>query len=322
MSTSDTPKWKVTENVVAAIERSLNAVQGARVIPNASIRERVSGVPRQVDVYVEIPTGPRVLRVGVEVRDKSAPLDLPEVEQLIAKLKKLDIDYGCVVSRAGFTVTAKEEADRNGIELRTIAEVENPDWWLASAMLRHLRQVELLHFQVNFRPEELAHVTPLLAGATGTDLELTLTSGEPGTLNAFVAAQGIRAVDRPELAHLTDQDTFTVMIDFSDLSGASLKCPRGPVPLPQNVYALYRLHLRVESVKLAAYQGPQGVNAFTGVSSGWKKQITLVTKLHPDGTRSISFTTDDPTPPKTAIGRRGENAEQSHSLDAQKDACG
>lgn len=155
MSTSDTPKWKVTENVVAAIERSLNAVQGARVIPNASIRERVSGVYRQVDVYVEIPTGPRVLRVGVEVRDKSAPLDLTEVEQLIAKLKKLDIDYGCVVSRAGFTVTAKEEADRNGIEL--------------------------LHFQVNFRPEKLAHVTLLLAGAAGTDLELTLTNGETGT---------------------------------------------------------------------------------------------------------------------------------------------
>jgi hypothetical protein len=256
------------------------------------------------------------------VRDKSSPLDLPEVEQLIAKLKKLDIDYGCVVSRAGFTGTAKAEADRNGIELRTIAQVENSDWWLASAVLFELRQVELLHFQMNFRPEELADVTLLLAGAAGTELELTLASGETASLNAFVAAQGTRAIDRPELAHLADQETFTVTIDFSDLRDASLKCPRGPVSLPQSVYALYRLHHRVESVKLAAYQGPQGVNAFTGISSNWKKQITLVTQLNPDGTRSISLTTDDPTPPKTTIGQRRENAEQSHPPDAQKDARG
>lgn len=320
MSTSDTPKWKIVENVVAAIERSLNAVAGAKVIPNASIQERISGVPRQVDVYVEIPTGPRVLRVGVEVRDKSSPVDLPEVEQLIAKLKKLDIDYGCVVSRAGFSATAKEEADRNGIELRTIAEVEHPDWWLASAMFLNLRQVELLHFQLNFRPDELPHVTPLLAGATGTDLELTLANGEVTTLNAFVVAHGIRTIDRPELAHLTDQDTFNVIIDFSDLSGANVKCPQGPVPLPQNVYAHYRLHHRVEAVSLSAYEG-QGVTAFTGVSSNWKKQITLVTKLNPDGTRSISITMDDPASQKTPIGRRGENAEQKNAVDGESEGA-
>lgn len=95
MKSLDQPKWKVVENVVAAIERSLTGVQGAKVIANASIQERVSGIPRQVDVCVEIPTGPRVLRVGLEVRDTAAVLDLPDVEQLIAKLKKLDIDYGC-----------------------------------------------------------------------------------------------------------------------------------------------------------------------------------------------------------------------------------
>jgi len=40
--------------------------------------ERISGVPRQVDVYLETPTVPRVVRVGVEVRDKSSLLNLPE----------------------------------------------------------------------------------------------------------------------------------------------------------------------------------------------------------------------------------------------------
>jgi hypothetical protein len=158
MNSDDTPKWKLVENVVTAIERSLTTVEGAKVIPNASIRERASDVARQVDAYVEIPTGPRTLRVGLEVRDESVAVDLPEIEQLITKLKKLDIDYGCIVSRAGFTTTAQSEADRNGIEIRTLAEVENPEWWLPTSITIHHNQVELVHFQINFRQEELPQV--------------------------------------------------------------------------------------------------------------------------------------------------------------------
>ncbi len=135
MSGSDnTPKWKIMENVVAAIERSLNIVPGTKVIPNASVPERISGVPRQLDVYLEIPTGPRTLRVGVEVKDEAAPANLPEIEQLITKLKKLDLDFGCIVSRAGFTEMASDEAKRQGIELRTLAQIERPNWWFPSAM--------------------------------------------------------------------------------------------------------------------------------------------------------------------------------------------
>ncbi len=58
MSTSTPPKWKLVENVVTAIERSLNAVADTKVIPNASVPELIGEVSRQVDVYIESPTGP------------------------------------------------------------------------------------------------------------------------------------------------------------------------------------------------------------------------------------------------------------------------
>ena len=74
---SSAPNWKIVENVVTAIEHSLNSVTETKVVPNASVLERVSGVARQIDVYVEIPTGPRILRIGIEVRDKSTPLAFP-----------------------------------------------------------------------------------------------------------------------------------------------------------------------------------------------------------------------------------------------------
>jgi Restriction endonuclease len=317
LTSPDTPKWKIVENVVTAIERSLNTIEGAKVIANASIRERVSGVARQVDAYVEIPTGPRILRVGVEVRDESVAVDLPEIEQLITKLKKLDIDYGCVVSRAGFTTTAQAEADRNGIETRTIAEVENPDWWLPTSIMLNHRQVELVHFQINFRTEELPQVSPLLGGASATDLQLVLESGEIVPFHDVVAAQGTREVDRPEMSGLKDQDEFTLTIDFRQLTGASLKSPLGDLPMPQDVYALYRFQERTESVKLAAYEGPGGVNAFTGISSSLKKQLTFVTKLNPDGARTISFVANDPKPPKTIIPCRAKAAEAEPKPDTE-----
>lgn len=304
MSSSETPKWKVVENVVAAIERSLNTAAGANVIRNASIQERISGVPRQVDVYVEIPTGPRRLRIGIEVRDKSVALDLPEIEQLIAKLTKLDIDYGCIVSRAGFSATAKKEAARSGIELKTIAEVEHPDWWLVSALQLNLRKVVLLHSQLNFRQDEIAQVTPALADISATDLELTMANGINILLSEFVLKHGMKVLNLPEFALLSDQDTFALKIDFSGLAGATLQAPSGPVPLPQNIHALFRLNHRIENVRLAAYRG-EDVTAFTGESVIWKKQITMVTKLNPDGTRNISVAMDDPDPKKTSIGRRG-----------------
>jgi hypothetical protein len=169
-----------------------------------------------------------------------------------------------------------------------------------------LTQIELLKWQVNFRTDDLQKATELLAGIDGTDVELTLPNGESGSLYAFVSAQGTRAADSPEIVklQLKDQETFTVTLDFSQLQGASLKCRRGPVPLPQNIYALYRIHQRVESVKLSAYQVEQDINAFTGISDTWGKQITLVTKLQQDGSRSLSFTFEDTTPVKTKIGMR------------------
>lgn len=307
---SNTPKWKIVENVVTAIERSLNNVPGTKVIPNASVLERISSVPRQVDVYLEIPTGPRTLRIGVEVRDEAAPADLPEIEQLITKLKKLDLDYGCVVSRAGFTGTAIDEAKRQGIELRTVAQVEKPDWWLPSAMTLFFRKVELLHMQVNFHPHEFEAVQPLVASVKASDLVLNLPNGASHTLPDFIKGQGVQAINRPELSHLKDQDTFTVNFLFTGLNGATLVYPGGSIPLPQSVDALFKFHAQTESVELTAYEGSEGINAFTGISNAWGKQLTMVAKLQADGSRTLSFTMDDPKPSKTAIPRRGETAEQ------------
>ncbi len=93
-------------------------IPASRVTRNVVVLERSSGRRRQVDVLVEIPTGQRTFRVGVEVRDESRPLDLTGVEQRCMKLAKLDVDRGCIVSRTGFTKSARGAAVAEGIERR------------------------------------------------------------------------------------------------------------------------------------------------------------------------------------------------------------
>lgn len=113
-------KWQLLEGVVTAIERSLTELPGTSVVHNAAVPVRNSNRTRQVDVYVSIPVGPRVLRIGVEVRDERPHVDVAEIEQLNAKLSKLDVDRKCVVSASGFTTGARVEADHCGVELRTL----------------------------------------------------------------------------------------------------------------------------------------------------------------------------------------------------------
>jgi hypothetical protein len=137
-------KWQVLEGVVTAIERSLNTISGASVVPNAAVPVRGSNKTRQVDVLVVIPTGSRTMRIGVEVKDECAPLDVTKVEQLAAKFAKLELDRGCVVAKSGFTAEAHEEAVRCGVELRTIAEVGVLDWWLPTSIPLVWRRVELI----------------------------------------------------------------------------------------------------------------------------------------------------------------------------------
>lgn len=114
------PRWKVVENAVAAIQAAHGQSGQWTVTPNAMVRERVSGKRRQVDAFLECPSGPTVFRVAIDVKDKGQPLDIQIVEQLCAKGEKLDVDRYVIVSTSGFAGPARSEAERQGVELATV----------------------------------------------------------------------------------------------------------------------------------------------------------------------------------------------------------
>jgi hypothetical protein len=297
-------KWKVVENVVAAIERSLNSVQGTRVIPNASVPEMGSGKLRQVDALVEIPTGPRTLRVAVEVQDRGRAMDLPALEQLAAKIGKLDVDSGCIVARSGFTADATAEAKRLGIELKEITEVGELDWCPMSAFSLQLRRIEVIHVQMVFQEPNVSVATELTAGLESGAISMTSPHGKARTLHEYAKSEAIRSMEDPRLQNLADQEQFMVVVDLREATGFSMSCQNGDLPLPAGLVVTCILHTNVDSVAFGPYEAGGGVDVLTCVSAELDKQLTMVAKLQPDGSRRLSISIDKPKPSATIVERR------------------
>jgi hypothetical protein len=109
------PTWQVIENTVAAIWTVSGAEGKWRVRRNARIESRTGGSRRQVDVFVECPTGNMTFRVGIDVKNEAKPLDIVAVEQLCTKGRGLKLDRYVIVSTSGFYKPALEEAKRRGV---------------------------------------------------------------------------------------------------------------------------------------------------------------------------------------------------------------
>jgi hypothetical protein len=292
-------KWQLLEGIVAAIERSLTGLPGASVVPNAGVPVRESTKTRQVDVYVSIPIGSRVLKIGIEVRDERSPVDVTEIEQLNAKLSKLEVDRKCVVSGSGFTNGASAEARRCGIELHTLAEVSVPNWWLPTSVEVEGRHVELLHIRLHYGAETADEVIAKLQGVAPGEF-FVVTPDESLNLVDIVLNQGHASIGKPELQQVKDQEVFSIRIQMELPTGSVLRYPAGEAPAPPTVFATFRLHRSVKSVPIAAYR-MNNVDALTFLPGFDDKQLTFVSELQRDGSRRISLSIGDVAPKRTQI---------------------
>ena len=295
-----TKRWQVLEGVVAAIENSLNAVPGTSVVPNAMVRVRGSDQTRQVDVLVKIPTGPRKIRIGIEVRDKNVALDVTQIEQLAAKLAKLELDRGCIFA-ASYTKEAKAEAVRCGIELRTISEIENPDWWRPTLMSFTHELIELYDYTLAYGVKDEPAVHHLIGKLPMRDVEIVEPSKSTYKLHVLLEEIGIQKVREPEFSHLADQDVFEVMVTSDLPSGTFLRGGGHEFPLPPRVLAKFRIHREHEIASIETFQADPSLTAFTTVSRKNEKQVTIVAQDTVEGLRKFSISVADAKPKRTKV---------------------
>lgn len=126
------PQWQQLELLVASIQRQL--APGAKVTHNAMLPGLLSETTRQVDVLVEQNIGQYVMRVALECKDYSKPVDVKGVEEFDGLLKDIGAHKGALVCPKGFTKSAKKRAKKLAIELYSPADTD-PHKWQASLSL-------------------------------------------------------------------------------------------------------------------------------------------------------------------------------------------
>ncbi len=220
-------------------------------------------------------------------------MDLPDVEQLVEKLGKLNLDRRCIVSRSGFTADAAVAARMKGIETRAIAEIERPDWWQVPDFRWHTRSLELLSARVDFADsDDRARALGVLGGYDATRVVVADEQGVPAPLLGV-----LRSAMEAELSgsvEVTDGQTIVFDLDLRPLSDRRWAAPNGDLPAPARAICQVRVHVDVEAVELTAFAGPHGVTAFAGVSEALGRQVTIVAVEGPDGARRLSVTMDSP----------------------------
>ena len=287
-----TARWKLLERVVAAIEHSVATVEGTAVTANAKVPERLTGKPRQVDVLVQFPASGREFRIAVEVRDYSSPLSLPQIEGLISKLGKLDVDKSAIVAQSGFSEDARAAVVAAGIEALDIKAVELPFWWEATNLVvaqdlfdtlsidwvYGAEANEFLDAHSGFADEwqKMVVVWPNVSRPIVEQLDQDVAN----SLRSFLATD-------PSL----DGDLIVPLVYTG--TGCTFQIDGQPIPLPDLIRVRVQVRRRLEDVPLAAYQRGRHL-AVTGVSDVLGRQFTFVVTEVKGGGRRLSLAIHDP----------------------------
>jgi hypothetical protein len=104
------------------------APKGVKVKETQILKDFVDGTEREIDVLIEIPSGPRTIRVAIECRDQKRPATIKWIDELAGKYRNLPVDRVVTVSKSGFSKAAYKKAAISKIDLLTLEEAENFNW--------------------------------------------------------------------------------------------------------------------------------------------------------------------------------------------------
>lgn len=113
--TDKNPDWKNLEYLVVMIQKQLS--------PDASVRHNVmldgvdSETKRQIDVLVEQNIGQYTMRIVIDCKDYSKPVDVKGIEEFQGLVQDVRAHKGALVCPSGFTKSALKRAQKLQIDL-------------------------------------------------------------------------------------------------------------------------------------------------------------------------------------------------------------
>lgn len=126
------PEWQQLELLVASIQRQL--APGAKVTHNAKLFGQQSETQRQVDVLVEQAIGPYSIRIVIDCKDYTSPVDVKGVEEFHGLMVDVGANKGALVCPVGFTKAAKKRAKKLDIDLFSPADTDPHKWQVSLAL--------------------------------------------------------------------------------------------------------------------------------------------------------------------------------------------
>lgn len=121
--------WQEFEELAARIYENL-APHGATVTHNDHIEGRDSGTARQIDVSIRFEVMGHEFLTIVQARDRSTPADVNSVGEFATVVEDVGAHKGVLISRSGFTDTAKSLAHSKGIDLCNVHDAASEKWTL------------------------------------------------------------------------------------------------------------------------------------------------------------------------------------------------
>lgn len=136
------------QHLVALIERSL-ATADTRVAESKELTDNITGASREVDIVLERNDGVRDVVVSVECVGRSASrrATVEWVEQMQEKHRSLPTNKLVLVSKSGFTSTAKKKAAWLNIDALTLKEAQEYDW---ESVVRKVGAVKINSFLIPY----------------------------------------------------------------------------------------------------------------------------------------------------------------------------
>ncbi|WP_324019834.1 hypothetical protein [Aeromonas hydrophila] len=101
---------------------------GAKITESAMLYDLEAETNREVDILVEVEYLNCPIKIGIECTEIVRPADIKIIEGLKEKHRKIGIQQTIVVSKNGFTGTAKKYAAKNNIKLLTFGAARKEQW--------------------------------------------------------------------------------------------------------------------------------------------------------------------------------------------------
>lgn len=125
-------KWQEYQEAVSVLYEQTEGFGNVR--RNITIPDKITGQPRQIDTLIEIEAKRHSIKILVDAKFYSAPIDVKDVESVLALSESVGAHKAIIVAANGWTVPAAKKASFVGCDLSILSiddalDLIVPDKW-------------------------------------------------------------------------------------------------------------------------------------------------------------------------------------------------